>query len=301
MNHVDPIVPSACRAFGLRPSAVTAMPRSTLCAVLRVRTDSGTWGLKIFPAIQPAQDLEDELHYVRALRQEGCAVPLFERTRGGAPYFTAADGRRVAVYRWVDGRHRDVLDDDALLRLLRGVAGLHLSSAGLDRPRAHAWMWEEQRRYAASMPIPPAIAEAVAHTVARGRPWDDDEPGSPCHNDLNLGNVLWARGGEPHFIDFTNAVRAPLEWDLAVLFAELMLGRAHRDPLGCATATVASYLAGPLTFTPHRFWSLLPTALVQRTIFKAFPAPPDARASAWARLRQALDEFAHVHGIHPAL
>ena len=142
---------------------------------------------------------------------------------------------------------------------------------------------------------PHFLTRIFEDAVNKGRVWEDaSDHLQICHNDLTVTNILWQEDN-PAFIDFTNAIRAPVEWDLCVFYASLVLSGVCDQSRIAPHDICSPYEQEGGVLNKTLFGRLLPSAIAQRAIFMAFTGN-EAQQS--AILSRATREF-QTQGLTP--
>lgn len=168
-----------------------------------------------------------------------------------------SDGTTAFVYEWMDGR-QPCGSVPEMTAIGRALAALQLE---LKRRAPH---FDVERRTQARL----AELERLAKSSQFAERWrgSDEEDfahrmraaylresgsmralASPCHGDLNAGNLLVREDGTPVFIDLEDALHTAVwpGFDLAKLVERLVLPIAAADPAQAIAALIESYISAP--------------------------------------------------------
>jgi Ser/Thr protein kinase RdoA (MazF antagonist) len=261
-------------------------PSPTRCTVYRLSLSDSAYAVKLFPPEYASDEVTTEVLFAQHLRRAGLPVPAYLATTDGAAFATAPDGHRVAVYEWIDEKSLSRLSDKQLRLVIGAIAAIHTASRELRLEREDAWLWTDTRDCLAKLAPPEELREWIEAVADAGRPWSKDHELYVCHNDFCLANTIWnASGDAPSFIDFTNTILAPLEWDVAVFCGSVLLSETCDD--GCddlLPRILREYTLAGGDCNSDDVFRLAETALVQRGIFTAFTQHPAQREQTWQRL-----------------
>ena len=169
--------------------------------------------------------------------------------------------------------------------MVRAIAANHDAARVLPIRRPDAWLWNDAISGLERCSPPPDLADWIVSVVKQGRPWALGGGLPICHNDYSTSNTVWTTDVRRQvFIDFTNAINAPPQWDLATFCADLYLRSAYPGSIRQLEIAVAeAYGAddGLIAAVPAKF---VETAVVQRTLFRSLDSAEAPHV--WQKLRQ---------------
>lgn len=216
----------ACRALGVRLGMGPVEPRvigrfsnlalwlaPTTC-VARVAT--GTAG----PRADLAWSLR-EIALTQALSEVGCAVPAPASGEWAGPHLQS--GWRITLWQRLaltDQRPDPHASGRALAQCHAALATLPARMADTEAP--DWWPLDEGARLLTHPEVLARAGEDAAWVLQRlidlgTRVRNHPAPRQWLHGDAHLNNVRSLAGGAPVWLDWEDACRAPLEWDLAGL------------------------------------------------------------------------------------
>ncbi len=280
----------ALAGYGIDVEHVSNQSGATLCKVFKASTTTEKFGIKIYPSQYRHEELETEILFAKHLERTGLSVTEFLTPLAGDMFFVLPDGRKAAVYRWVEGEIREAYDRDDLYSIVATIALIHEASSGLELRRDDHWLWIDTAKYLSRLEPLLDLKARCRNLIQAGRPWLDSDVLTLCHGDYTIRNIVWRQSeGAPTIIDFTNAIWAPREWDLAGLCADVCLLGSLRDDANQILAAVSrQYAAETRDFDSKRLERLFPMALVQRAIFDAYTSNPERQKLIWQIVARAL-------------
>jgi Ser/Thr protein kinase RdoA (MazF antagonist) len=233
-------ISEALAQWGLRLSgAVSPVAGSVQNQNYRVETDRGPRFVRLHRTTRIRERIALEHRVIRWAHEHGLpAVPPMAATDGST--LQLVDGRLVAVFPWVDGRHlqRDQLtpSDAAVMGYLQGR--LQTTLAAYEDPSLHTdwWTWEtghsleqlhaymERLRSFEGPPEHQVVIQAnlelqlrlLGSLAGRPRAAFDDLPVQPLHNDYHERNLILGADGEVvAVVDWDMVARVPRAFELA--------------------------------------------------------------------------------------
>jgi hypothetical protein len=246
----------------------------------------GRWFVKLWRQ-QP--DSDAALALTAELAARGIPVPAAERALDGS-YTSAHDGRRYALFPFVDGRQGTWEDADAIARAMRVVheiADLVLPRTDMDewcievlRDRHdHPWIVDRRGEVMANVDRLEAVIER-ARAI--------EVPHVVCHHDLFPHNVLVDRDGRvTSLLDWGHTMLAPREHDV---FAAL----CGPDPVRFCAPTARSDSTPPTSSTPGSpaHCATLQFASTTRSTWRASTPGASTGCAAWTPTSCSPDHFA---------
>lgn len=109
--------------------------------------------------------------------------------------------------------------------MVKATAKVHAASPQTVSRRSDDWLWSDAIYCLGRLgDREGAPIERLKDALHTGRCWVQFSEPTLRHNDLGISNFIWPTGSLlPVMIDFTNAIPAPAEWDLAGLAADCWL------------------------------------------------------------------------------
>lgn len=220
------------KPYGYTPRTLAAqeLPGGADNLNLRLDMDGETLVLRQY-RITPPDEIAFELELIRLLCQHRFpTAPVLARRDGGLMTFFAR--RPAALFRFIAGRHPDLVSDAAAEQATLALARLHQLTRGLN------WAYARSRTdYEALVraercsiiwgrfPDDPDFSAFAAQTAAfrrafveRVAPYETGLPSGVVHHDVNPGNILLDDRGELiALLDFDEAHVGPFLIDLASL------------------------------------------------------------------------------------
>ena len=263
--------------FGLSARAITVIAQGTVNSNFRVETDGGTVFLRVNEGKRREDvDYEGALLWHLAGRRFPTPQPL--RTSSGTPYVQVA-GHLCTVFPWVEGHHVPEGDITAAHadRLGELLARMHVVAADFPGLRRGIYTFERivervarlSRRAAGVAEVAavlPLLEDEIAWLGA-ARPVLTGLPLGTIHGDLFPDNLLWAGERLVAALDFEQASRGQLAYDLAVtLLANCWREGALVD--GLAWSLLSGYQrVRELTLGEREgLWALCRTAALRFTV-----------------------------------
>lgn len=278
--------------FGLGGANLLALPRSTRCAVFKAMVGDAAFAVKVYPSEMDKNDLYTEIDFVRTLYAKHLNVPKYILGTHDEYFYQLSDGSFMTVYDWINGKIEDRYQGISTLRAIAEQVGkIHFASTGFKRRRSDDWLWADARHCFKALPsVPDRIMTSMKSLLDIGKPWGTGTEYHLCHSDYGIHNIVQQQDGSlPGIIDFTNAIPAPREWDLAGLTADYWLCERPALSITELLAITFDSYAGPKS---RRFFSnlklLFRHALVQRAIFAAYVRDGSAHARIWETLEDGL-------------
>ncbi|WP_147113029.1 phosphotransferase [Tateyamaria sp. syn59] len=282
------------RVFNLGRVDLHEQQSPTRCQVIRAVGSVVDSAIKIYPADADIGELSTELAFVSHLYTSKLPVPRYRTTRDGSRFIKQQDGTLATVYDWIEGPVRPTLDGTEVFpRVVKLMATIHIASADFRTPRSDDWLWQDAKMCLERLgSVPQDLLKRLTKLFAKGQPWRPYDTHHLCHNDYGSSNIVWRSSDDtPWLIDFTNAIRAPREWDLAGLCADHLLRSA--TPLEPKAVLAQAAMTHDNETCARLDRALLatcfPIVLGQRAVFAAFNADDDAPPCTWNGLRRVLD------------
>jgi homoserine kinase type II len=226
--------------FGLSLESWRALPAlGTVNSNYRLRASGRDWFLRVNEGKREG-DVAAEAALVLALGARGVPTPQ-PLAAGGRPY--AAWGEKfVTLFPWVDGREAAGLGDAALAG--EALALIHGANLVGELPRNHYTLDELERRLGtfAEDARFAEVVPALERELAAARRRDRGREGL-IHQDLFPDNLLVLDGKLAAVLDFEQATRGPLIYDVAVALNAWCWDGTRIDD-AAAQALLAAY--GPL-------------------------------------------------------
>jgi homoserine kinase type II len=205
--------------FALAADSFMALPSlGTVNSNFRVEASGRSWFLRVNEGKAEA-DVAGEARLVRALGARGVPTPQPLTTSDGRTHVGFGE-KWVTLFPWVPGREARGVADAALAgEALRRIHDARIDEiTGGELPRNHYSLDELERRLgtfagdARFGEIVPSLARELASARSRER-----GPEGLIHQDLFPDNLLVADdGGLAAILDFEQATRGPLLYDVAV-------------------------------------------------------------------------------------
>lgn len=236
----DRAVDVARHGFGLTIDAIDPIPTWN-SVVFRVQTAHRRYALRVHePDKRHPDAIRGELAFLRHLRSHGLPVPEPLRSSGGEDLLAAGDTdastHHYDVTSWMSGAvRRNGLDTSDARRLGATLARIHRASLTFTAmpewpPPVHGELWLLANASADDVkPVaswfPPGDQAVLEQALAKIRPTlatlDGRElAAGTLHLDFILGNCLW-QDGELSVVDFAEACKGPLLYDLAPMLTNL--------------------------------------------------------------------------------
>lgn len=279
----------ALESFGICADELDLYLSPSRCSVYKAVSGEQQYGIKCYPREYGVHELLAEIKFVNHLWSRGLSVPHFLTCSNGDVFFSSPDGTSAAAYEWIDGETLTIYDERRLQFAVAAIASIHHASINFNTFRSDEWLWKDTMSCLAGLDPPREIVEWLRNVAEAGRPWQRDSRLYVCHNDYSLKNTIWNGNGRlPFFIDFTNTICSPFEWDLAVFCADLQLSGAYKlTGKGLITKVCDLYMdCGSVLVTTESCYQLFMTAIVQRAVFRAFTQPAPTRQNVWQILQQ---------------
>lgn len=262
----------------------------TLCKVYKVVGVSGNFGIKLYPAIYSGTELLSEIDMVRKLRESGCPVAEYKLTIEEKKYLVLPNQLKVTVYRWIEGDQMNI-SEGRLKKLISVVDRMIPVTSAASEFRSSDWLWDESKKYYASIDIPSILRRWVKNHLPLKCPWDKLTSGL-CHNDISSKNVIWQSRSTPYLIDFTNSITAPVEWEFATMSANIALDNINDLNLSSLKLAIAgSQTAKKRRMDINLFHEYLPMAIAQRLVFKAAGNREDRFGRIWQIAQHVIEQL----------
>jgi Ser/Thr protein kinase RdoA (MazF antagonist) len=276
----------AFRAFGIVADTLSDHSGRSRCHVVRATSAGVSYAVKLYPAEYTEDELLTEIGFAGHLHQRGMGAPRYRNFADGRPFLTLPGRARAAIYDWVEGDILTRLDRPRLALMVREIAANHEAARSLSIQRPDRWLWEDAIDSLRRCTPPEDLADWIATVVVRGRPWRHNSGLPICHNDYSTSNTVWETdGGRPIFIDFTNSINAPPEWDLATFCADLYLRSAYPGSILRLAIDIADAYAADDRRAPAIPPEFIESAVVQRGLFRALD--PSEAPDVWRKMRHA--------------
>jgi Ser/Thr protein kinase RdoA (MazF antagonist) len=270
-------------SFNLAFDGIEKVPTLTLCAVYKVFSQNETYAAKVYPKAYSRDESTTEIEFASLLYNNGINVPKYFSHEDGNAFKTLSDGSTVAVSQWMEGKLNTRYSLSDIDKVSRALAKIHAVSRGANIDRPDEWLWSDAKKYLPRLKLASGLRDIFEGAVNKGRLWENASDNLQiCHNDLTVTNILWQEDN-PAFIDFTNAIRAPAEWDLCVFYASLVLSGVYDQSRIAPHDICRPYEQAGGVLDKTLFERLLPAAIAQRAIFMAFTGNEAQQAAILSR------------------